>query len=131
MEKTQRVAAAVIRRAGSVLICRRPSHKRHGGLWEFPGGKLKNGESIRDGIVRELSEELAVEVIDLKEPEFSIKDEGSEFVIEFVPVEIKGDPQCIEHTAIAWVAREMLKDYQLAPSDARYAEQVLIPNIDA
>ena len=131
MEKTQRVVAAVVQRAGLVLICLRPEHKRHGGLWEFPGGKLKVGESIRDGIARELAEELAVEVVALKSPELSVKDEGSVFVIDFVPVEIEGEPQCIEHSAIAWVAKENLKDYRLAPSDARYAEEILTRQNDA
>jgi 8-oxo-dGTP diphosphatase len=41
-----RVLAAVIERDGKYLICRRPQHKRHGGLWEFPGGKFEAGETL-------------------------------------------------------------------------------------
>ena len=49
--------AAVIERDGKLLVCRRPGHKRHGGLWEFPGGKLEPGETIVDAARRELDEE--------------------------------------------------------------------------
>src|SRR5690606_20769929 len=59
---TIRVLAAVIRRDGRWLVCRRPAHKRHGGLWEFPGGKLEPGESLLEAATRELEEELAVRV---------------------------------------------------------------------
>ncbi len=51
-----RVIAAVIRRGPELLVCRRPAHKRHGGLWEFPGGKCEPGESDADTARRELLE---------------------------------------------------------------------------
>ena len=41
-----RVLAAVVRRDDRYLVCRRPAHKRHGGLWEFPGGKIHAGETL-------------------------------------------------------------------------------------
>ena len=56
-----RVLATVIRRDGRLLVCQRPSHKRHGGLWEFPGGKVEPGESDLAASRRELAEELGVE----------------------------------------------------------------------
>jgi len=57
-----RVLASVIERDQKLLVCRRPVHKRHGGLWEFPGGKVQKGESDLEAARRELREELAVEV---------------------------------------------------------------------
>ena len=54
------VVAAVIRREGRYLLGRRPGHKRHGGLWEFPGGKLHDGEDAEAAAHRELDEELAL-----------------------------------------------------------------------
>lgn len=57
-----RVIAAVIRRDSTWLICKRPLHKRHGGLWEFPGGKIRDSESDYDAASRELGEELLVDV---------------------------------------------------------------------
>ena len=58
-----RVLAAVIWEGDSVLICQRPPHKRHGGLWEFPGGKVRPGESRLDAARRELWEELNLKVL--------------------------------------------------------------------
>jgi 8-oxo-dGTP diphosphatase len=54
------VAAAIADGAGKWLMQRRPPHKHHGGLWEFPGGKVERGEFPREALVRELSEELGV-----------------------------------------------------------------------
>ena len=52
------VVAAVIEKDGSWLLCRRASHKTHAGLWEFPGGKVHEGESVQEALVREVREEL-------------------------------------------------------------------------
>jgi 8-oxo-dGTP diphosphatase len=118
---TVRVIAAVVRRYGRLLVCQRPAHKRHGGLWEFPGGKLEEGESALEGARRELAEELDVTVQTVGEMEFAIHDPGSPFVIEFHPVEIAGNPRCIEHTAHAWVTPQELLTLPLAPSDRQFA----------
>ena len=56
------VLAAVVQRDDRYLICQRPPHKRHGGLWEFPGGKLEPGETHDHAARRELAEELDVDV---------------------------------------------------------------------
>ncbi len=55
------VAAAVLDADGRVLLAQRPAHKHHGGLWEFPGGKVEIGESPERALLRELREELGVE----------------------------------------------------------------------
>lgn len=120
-----RVIAAVIRRDGKLLICERPQHKRHGGLWEFPGGKVEIGESDLAAVRRELAEELAVHVGHVGAMLFSTHDPGSEFVIEFLPVEIEGDPVCLEHSALAWVGVEDLNSYPLAPSDLNFVHFLL------
>jgi mutator protein MutT len=116
-----RVVASVIHRDGRLLLCQRPAHKRHGGLWEFPGGKVEPGESDHQAVARELGEELDVSVTAVGTVEFSIADPGSHFVIEFLPVEIAGEPRCLEHAALAWVSDHELLGLQLAPSDRRYA----------
>jgi 8-oxo-dGTP diphosphatase len=56
------VAAAVIRRAGEILIAQRPEDKHQGGLWEFPGGKVEEGEPVETALRRELQEELGITV---------------------------------------------------------------------
>jgi 8-oxo-dGTP pyrophosphatase MutT (NUDIX family) len=117
-----RVVASVIEREGRLLVCERPAHKRHGGLWEFPGGKVEPGESDLDAVRRELREELDVDVVDIAPAEFSILDPGSPFLIAFLPVTIRGVPRCLEHSALAWLAEEELLALPLAPSDRRYLE---------
>ena len=116
----QRVVAAVIRDGDRFLLCQRPAHKRHGGLWEFPGGKCEAGESDEQAITRELAEELGVEVLAVGDVLFSASDPDSPFVIAFLPVDIRGKPLCIEHAALAWVSRHGMTAYELAPSDARF-----------
>ena len=120
MPDTIRVVAAVVARGGRLLVCQRPPHKRHGGLWEFPGGKREPGESDADAARRELHEELGVHVRATGAEELAIHDEGSPFLIAFVPVEIDGEPFCHEHTALHWGTLAELAALPLAPSDRRY-----------
>jgi 8-oxo-dGTP diphosphatase len=116
------VLAAVIVREERYLICQRPLHKRHGGLWEFPGGKLEDGESWLEAAARELEEELALQVTSVEKPLLAIHDAGSPFNIVFVPVVTTGEPRPLEHDALEWVAANELLDLNLAPSDRRFAE---------
>ena len=84
------------------LVCQRPAHKRHGSLWEFPGGKVEAGETHFEAARRELAEELDVRVLSVGSAIFSIADPGSEFLIEFVPTTIDGSPKCLEHMDLKW-----------------------------
>jgi len=117
-----RVVAAVVADGERLLVCRRPAHKRHGGLWEFPGGKCEPGESDAEAAARELREELGVEVTGVGGELFASRDEGSPFVVAFVPVAIAGEPACHEHTALAWATPDELAALPLAPSDRRFVE---------
>lgn len=116
-----RVVASIIERDARLLLCQRHVYKRHGGLWEFPGGKVEPGESDFEAVRRELAEELGVTVVSVGAVEFSVADPGSHFVIEFLPVEIEGDPACLEHAAHAWITEGELLNIPLAPSDRSYA----------
>ena len=115
----------MISRGGELLVCQRPPHKRHGGLWEFPGGKTEPDESDESAARRELREELGVSVMSAGAAEFEAHDPGSPFVIAFVPVVIDGDPECHEHSALCWRDPTRLAELPLAPSDRRYVEFLL------
>jgi len=114
------VVAAIVKRADRYLLGLRPAGKRHEGLWEFPGGKVRPGESFLDALDRELQEELGVAVSGVAEPLFSALDSDSAFVIYFVPTTIVGDPRCIEHAEIRWVQERELAEIPLAPADTRF-----------
>lgn len=116
------VLAAVISRASRYLVCQRPPSKRHGGLWEFPGGKLEPGESFLDAARRELNEELGVAAVRVGDPLFTVHDDGAPFVISFVATEIDGDPRCLEHTELRWASLGEIEQLKLAPSDRKFVE---------
>ena len=117
-----RVIAAVLSRGEQLLVCQRPPQKRHGGLWEFPGGKVEDGESDVEAARRELEEELGILVESADGAQLEIVDPGSPYLIAFVPVQAKGEPVCHEHTGLAWGTPAELASLPLAPSDRRYVE---------
>jgi 8-oxo-dGTP pyrophosphatase MutT (NUDIX family) len=118
------VVAAVIRRDGRYLVGRRPPAKRHGGLWEFPGGKVLEGESRLDAAARELDEELGLAVISLGRLLFSVEDPGSPFMIEFHETDAAGHPRALEHTELGWFTPAELAEMDLAPADARFVRNL-------
>src|SRR5262245_41063305 len=120
------VLAAVIQEGDRFLLCLRPVNKRYGGHWEFPGGKVLDGESFEDALRRELSEELGVGVAKIGQLLFESRDPDSQFLIQFVEVKILGVPQPLEHEQLAWVSLNDLLNYKLPPSDQEFARSRLV-----
>ena len=120
MKEPVDVVAAVIRRRGRYLLARRPSEKRHGDLWEFPGGKLDHGEDVDRAARRELSEELALTVVHVGAALHSVRDPEAPFLIHFHAVTAEGDPEALEHSAVRWFTLDELVDLPLAPADRRF-----------
>lgn len=102
-------------------------HKHHGGLFEFPGGKLQKGESLTEAAERELREELGVALRELGPVCMSALDSAGEFLIHFAPATIVGEPQPIEHDELRWATIIELRMLPLAPSDRQFVD-TLIPN---
>lgn len=121
------VLAAVIRRDDKYLVCQRPAHKRHGSLWEFPGGKLESGETHLQAAQRELAEELGIRALSVGDAIFSVMDHGSEFQIDFVPTIVEGEPQRLEHSDLKWASLPDMLALDLAPSDRRFVDVMLVP----
>ncbi len=115
-----RVVACVIERDGKLLLCRRPAHKRHGGMWEFPGGKIEEDEGDFDAVKRELAEELSLDALRVDGPAFVRADPDSDFVIEFFRVEIDGEPIALEHDELQWLTPAEAECFALAPADRGY-----------
>ena len=121
--KTVPVVASVIHKEGRVLVAKRPKHKRHGGLWEFPGGKMLEGESVLDAVSRELLEELNVATVSVGDILFASLDEA--FLIQFVATQIDGEPELIEHSESRWVTMDEVKELHLAPTDKKFVLEYL------
>lgn len=120
------VIAAVIRRDGRYLVGRRPAGKRHGGLWEFPGGKVREGEAFLAAADRELEEELGLRALTAGALLHSARDGDSPFVIHFVEVEAEGDPVPVEHSDVGWFTIGELAELQLAPADAGFVRTLAV-----
>lgn len=115
------VTAAIIRRNGKILICRRAEGScAH--LWEFPGGKTEPGETQFECLTRELREELNIETKPLREYRRSVYGELS-FV--FIEAEIvSGEPQLSVHEEMRWVIPEELTGFEWCPADRPVAEML-------
>jgi 8-oxo-dGTP pyrophosphatase MutT (NUDIX family) len=105
------------------LLCQRPDEKRHGGLWEFPGGKLETGEDHFAAAQRELSEELSLEVTACGATLHSVADPQSPFIVDFVLTKVEGTPKLHEHQALLWVNADELSSLALAPSDKKFVQE--------
>lgn len=115
------VVCALIERDGCVLIAQRPPGKHLPGAWEFPGGKVEPGELPETAIIREIKEELGCGIAVVRAlPPFT-HDYGR-VVIEMIPFVVRllpdsSEPELSEHTEMAWVKRDHLHQYDLAPAD--------------
>ncbi|MCA0899783.1 NUDIX domain-containing protein [Microbulbifer agarilyticus] len=114
------MVAAVVEISGRYLVCKRPMNKHHGGLWEFPGGKVEFGESFSEALERELREELELEVVSIGKTIFSSSEVGSRFRINFIGVSVSGKPVLNEHEDYSFCSLSTLKDLPLAPVDHEF-----------
>ena len=115
-------AAALVDIDGRVLICKRPHGKHLAGMWEFPGGKVEAGETPEACLIRELREELAIEVIQACLAPFAFTSHGYDSFHLLMPLYLcrrwGGVVRAREHEAIAWVRPNRMADYPMPPADA-------------
>ncbi len=121
-------AGALIDGDGRVLLACRPRDKEMAGLWEFPGGKLKEGETPEAALVRELKEELGIDVeaACLAPVAFS-STSSADFhllVLLYACRKWKGVARPLEAEALAWVRPTEFQGYQMPPADRPLAAQL-------
>lgn len=124
------VTAAIIRDGEKVLITRRPPGSRHPGMWEFPGGKLDGYESPRDGLRREIREELDLEVSvgPVLETAYYRYEWGPVLILAY---ECRPRAGLIRNLQVAehrWVLPTELPAFDLLPADRPIVERLLHPD---
>jgi len=125
--ETLDVGAAVITHNGKILLTQRDKKRHMGGKWEFPGGKIENGESIEEGLMREIFEELGIEIelgnfvctVVHQYPEKKIK------LHAYICKPKKTDLKPTEHEELAWVIVNDLLNYDLVPADVKIVYSLL------
>ena len=118
------VAAALFDRDGRVLIAQRPRGKPLAGRWEFPGGKLDAGESERQALVRELREELGIEVLAAR-PFMRLTHAYAERDVAlslWIVERFSGEPRSLDAQALKWVAPGRLGSEDILEADQPFIE---------
>ena len=124
------VAAALIDAHGRVLIAQRPAGKELAGRWEFPGGKLKEGETPRAALARELREELCIELASGR-PHIAVRhrrSDGSSLLIDCWRVDAwGGEPAALDGQRLRWCEREQLTEVDILEADRAIVTALRLP----
>ena len=114
-------AVALVDDENRVLIAQRPEGKSMAGLWEFPGGKVESGETPEAALIRELKEELAIDVTEACLAPFTFASHLYEKFHLLMPLYVcrrwHGIPRPIEGQTLKWVRANRLSDYEMPPAD--------------
>ena len=121
------VAGALVSLQGQILIAQRPIGKHMAGGWEFPGGKIDEGETPLAALRRELEEELGIQV---QKAEYlvSCDHEYPDRVVHlelWLVTEYIGEPQPLDHQALRWVSVDQLATADLLPADQPLIEALV------
>ena len=127
--KSIEVSAALIFRDGRLLIAQRHAKSHLGGLWEFPGGKLEAGETFEQCLIREIREELGVEisVVELFEEIVHDYPEKSVRLKFFICQLRRGEPQPLDCAAVKWIEKSQMAAHEFPAADAQLLEKLKSP----
>ena len=128
------VAAAMLGHDGRVLMQRRRHDAQHGGLWEFPGGKVEPAETLQSALVREIAEELGVVVqqaglVPLTFAAAESASDGRQIVILLYTCrEWAGEPVCVDAEELGWFHPRELPGLAMPPLDYPLANALILSN---
>lgn len=115
------VACALVDDDGRVLIAKRPEGRSMAGLWEFPGGKIEPGERPEDALIRELGEELGIDVSESCLAPLTFASHTYEAFHLLMPLYVcrrwEGELEAREGQQLAWVRPNRMADYEMPPAD--------------
>jgi len=122
-------ACALVDADGRVLIAQRPEGKAMAGLWEFPGGKIEDGERPEQSLIRELKEELGIVVSDACLAPLTFASHGYADFHLLMPLYVcrrwEGTVTALEAQRLAWVKPNRLRDYPMPPADEPLVSHLL------
>lgn len=114
-------AVALIDAEGRLLLAQRPEGKSMAGLWEFPGGKVEEGETPEEALIRELQEELGIDTWASCLAPLTFASHAYEKFHLLMPLfacrKWDGIPQSREGQSLKWVRASELRDYPMPPAD--------------
>ena len=113
------VVAALIWDNDKFMICQRPANKARALLWEFVGGKVEQGETKEQALIRECQEELAI-TLNVGDIFMEVTHEYPDLTVHltlFHATIQKGVPQKLEHNDIRWITRDEIDQYEFCPAD--------------
>jgi 8-oxo-dGTP diphosphatase len=114
-------ACALVDSDGRVLIARRPADKDMAGLWEFPGGKVRAGERPETALIRELKEELGIDVAEACLAPLTFASHGYDTFDLLMPLYVcrrwEGTPTAKEGQDLRWVKPQRLRDFAMPAAD--------------
>ena len=115
------VACALVDADNRVLIAKRPLGRHMAGLWEFPGGKIEPGERPEDALIRELAEELGIDVTESCLAPLTFASHAYDDFHLLMPLYVcrqwDGDVEAREGQELAWVRSNRLSEYDMPPAD--------------
>ena len=126
MKKLHVAVGIIYNQHQQILIAKRPDHTELGGLWEFPGGKVEKGETVRQALDRELQEEIGIEVVTasaLMQVNYNYRDK--QILLDVWQVTgFKGAARGNEGQTVRWIAIAECGDYQFPAANQAIIEKI-------